>query len=77
MKLVIDIADNRAASFMELLKGHSYVKAKSLSAPAVLDELAHIKKAFKLAEKLKEGKIKSRPASDLLNELYCSQDKAV
>jgi len=43
MKLVIDIADNRAASFMELLKGHSYVKAKSLSATAVLDELAHIK----------------------------------
>jgi hypothetical protein len=71
MKLVIDIADNRAESFMELLKAHTYVKAKPLSAPdaAVLEELTHIKKAFKLAHKVKTGKIKSRPASELLNEL--------
>lgn len=71
MKVLIDIADNKAESFMELLKGHSYVKAKPLSAPdaAVLEELAHIKKALKLADKVKTGKIKSRPASELLNEL--------
>jgi hypothetical protein len=71
MKLVIDIADNKADSFMEVLKSFSYVKAKPLSAPdaAVLEELTHIKKAFKLADRLKAGKIKSRPASELLNEL--------
>jgi len=71
MKLVIDIADNKADGFLELLKGHSYVKAKPLSAPdaAVLEELNHIRKAFKLAEKVKAGTIKSRPASELLNEL--------
>ncbi|EHQ29835.1 hypothetical protein [Mucilaginibacter paludis] len=71
MKLVIDIADNKADSFMEVLKSFSYVKAKPLSAPdaAVLEELTHIKKAFKLADKVKAGKIKSRPASELLNEL--------
>ncbi len=71
MKLVIDIADNKANSFLELLKGYSYVKAKPLSAPdaAVLEELTHIKKAFKLADQVKNGTIKSRPASELLNEL--------
>jgi hypothetical protein len=71
MKLLIDIADNKAASFMELIKNHAYVKAKPLSAPdaAVLDELSHIKKAFKSLDKLKAGKLKTRPASDLLNEI--------
>jgi hypothetical protein len=71
VKLVIDIADNKADNFLKLLKSHSYVKAKPLSAPdaAVLEELTHIKKAFKLADKVRTGVIKSRPASDLLNEL--------
>jgi len=71
MKLVINIADNKADGFLELLKEHSYVKAKPLSAPdvAVLEELNHIRKALKLAEKVKAGIIKSRPASELLNEL--------
>ena len=71
MKLVIDIADNKADSFLELLKSHSYVKAKPLSTSdaAVLEELIHIKKALKLAGKVKASEIKSRPASELLNEL--------
>jgi hypothetical protein len=71
MKLVIDVADNKAESFLELLKGHSYVKAKPLSAPdaAVLEELNHLKKAVKLADQVKAGTIKSRPASEFLNEL--------
>jgi hypothetical protein len=56
---------------MELLKSHPYVKAKTLSASdvALLEEIVHIKKALKLADKVKAGKIKSRPASELLNEL--------
>jgi len=71
MKLVIDIADNKVDNFMEMLNDISYVKVKPLSAPdaAVLEELAHIQKAFKLADKVKAGKIKSRPASEFLNEL--------
>ena len=71
MKLVIDIADSKVDGFMEMINGISYVKAKPLSAPdaAVLEELAHIQKAFKLAEKVKSSKIKSRPASEFLNEL--------
>lgn len=71
MKLVIDIADNKAENFMELIRGHAYIKAKPLSKPdaEVLEELEHIKKAFKLAKKVKAGEIKGRPIEDLLNEL--------
>ena len=71
MKLVLDIADNKAEGFMEILKSYSYVKTKALSAPdvAVLEELNHLKKALNLAEKVKAGKIASRPAAEFLNEL--------
>ncbi|MDP9080442.1 MAG: hypothetical protein M3O71_23715 [Bacteroidota bacterium] len=57
MKLVIDIADNEAESFLELLKCHSYVKAKPLSAPdaSVLEELKHLKKAIQLADQVNAG----------------------
>lgn len=71
MKLLIDIADNKAASFMELIKPHTYVKAKPLSAPdaELLEEISHIKKAFKDVERIKAGKLKTRPIEDLLNEI--------
>lgn len=71
MKLLIDIADSKAASFMELVKNQFDVKAKPISAPdaAVLEELNHIKRAFKNLAKVKSGKLATRPASDLLNEL--------
>ncbi len=71
MKLVLDIADNEADNFLEMLKTYSFVKTVPLSAPdaAVLEELTHIKKALKLAEKVQSGRIKSRPASEFLNEL--------
>ena len=71
MKLLIDIADNKAASFMALIKDHAYVKAKPLSAPdaELLEEIGHIKKAFKNAERIKSGKLKTRPIEDLLNEI--------
>lgn len=71
MKFVINIADSEADSFMELLKSYEHIKAKRLSTPdaAVLEELSHIRKAFRLAGQVKSGKIKSRPASELFNEL--------
>ena len=70
MKLVIDIADNTASSFMQLIEGH-YLEAKTLSAPeaSLLEEIQHIQDAFKYAEDIKTGKLKTRPVEDLLNEL--------
>ncbi|HWZ16225.1 MAG TPA: hypothetical protein VNW95_13385 [Mucilaginibacter sp.] len=71
MKLLIDISDNKAAGFLELIKNYSYVKAKpiSVSDAELFEEINEIKKAFKNVEKIKQGKLKGRPAEELLNEL--------
>jgi hypothetical protein len=71
MKLIIDIADNKAAGFMEMIKNYSDVKAKPLSAPdaQLFDEIKEIKKAFKNVERIKAGKLKGRPAEEFLNEI--------
>jgi hypothetical protein len=71
MKLLIDIADNKAAGFMEIIKNYSYVKAKPISAPdaELFEEINEIKKAFKNVESIKAGKLKGRSAEELLNEL--------
>ena len=71
MKVLLDIADNKAAGFMEIIKGYSYVKAQSISAPdaELFEEIKEIKKAFKYVAEIKAGKIKGRPVEDLLNEL--------
>jgi len=71
MKLLIDVQDNQAAAFVELLKSYSYVKAKPLSNPdaELLAEIKEIKKALKNANKIKSGKLKGRPVRELLNEL--------
>ena len=72
MKLIIDIADNdKVAGFMEMIKGHSYLKATQLSAPdaEILNEIKEIRKAFKNADRIKAGKLDTRPVEDFLNEL--------
>jgi len=54
-----------------MLKTFTGVKAESISNrdAELLTEIKHIKKAFKDLEKVKAGKLKTRPASELLNEL--------
>jgi hypothetical protein len=71
MKLLLDIADNKAASFIEVIKNYSYVKAKPISAPDadLFEEITEIKRAFKNVEKIKAGRLKGRPAEELFNEL--------
>jgi hypothetical protein len=71
MKLLLDIADNKAAAFIEMIKSYSYVKSEQLSASdaEILEEIKEIKKAFKNVELIKSGKLKTRPVEDLLNEL--------
>ncbi len=56
---------------MELIKNNSDAKVQPISAPdaALFAEINEIKKAFKNAEKIKAGKLKGRPADELLNEL--------
>ncbi|MVN20357.1 hypothetical protein [Mucilaginibacter arboris] len=71
MKLLVDVKDNQAADFIEMLKSLSHIKAQPISAPdaALLAEIKEIKKAFKNVTKIKAGKLKGRSAQELLNEL--------
>ncbi|MES2266550.1 MAG: hypothetical protein V4520_07305 [Bacteroidota bacterium] len=71
MKLLLDIADNKVAGFMEMIKEHTYVKTQQLSSPdaELFEEIKEIKKAFKNVDRIKAGKLKTRPIEDLLNEL--------
>ncbi|MDB5123091.1 MAG: hypothetical protein JWP94_1220 [Mucilaginibacter sp.] len=71
MKLLVDISDNKVAGFLELIKNYSYVKARPVSAPdaELFEEINEIKKAFKNVDKIKKGKLKGRPAEELLNDL--------
>jgi len=68
MKLIVDVQDNRVPFFMELISSLSFVKAKPISKEkAVL--MGEIEEAVKNVRLAKEGKIKAKPLSELLDEI--------
>lgn len=68
MKVLLEIKDDKAAFFLEVLKNFSFVKAKPLSVetPLLLQE---IEKAVHNVNLAKQGKLKPKPLSELLDEL--------
>lgn len=68
MKVLLDIKDSKVAFIMELLNSFSFVKTKPLSPykSQILEELQEAVENMKL---VKEGKLKPRPAKELLDEL--------
>lgn len=68
MKVLLDIQDNKAKHLLEVLKGLSYVKAKTISDEKAL-LMIEIKEAVENLNLVRKGKIKARPAKDLLNEI--------
>jgi len=68
MKVLVDIRDNKGDFILELLNNFSFVKAKSIS-PAKAQLLEELKEAVENLNLVKQGKIKARPAKDLLDEL--------
>lgn len=68
MKVLLDIKDEKADFFMELLKNFSYVKAKPLTDYKV-NVLEGLKEAVNEVNLIKEGKLKGLSAKELLNEL--------
>jgi len=68
MKLLVEIKDNKAEFIIELLKSFSYVKTKTIT-PHKAQVLEELKEAVDNMNLVKEGKLKARPAKDLLNEL--------
>ena len=68
MKVLLDIKDSKAVYLLEVLKGLSYVKAKTISNEKAL-LMEEIKEAVENLTLVRQGKLKARPAKDLLNEL--------
>ena len=68
MKVLLDIKDSKVEFVMELLRNLSFVKAKPLT-----DEKAEfiedIRNAVEEVKLVKKGKLKAKPARELLNEL--------
>jgi hypothetical protein len=68
MKVLLDIKDNKATHLLEVLKGLSYVKATPISDEKAL-LMEEMKEAVDNLTLVRQGKLKARPAKDLLNEL--------
>ena len=68
MKVLLDIKDNKASHLLEVLKGLSYVKTKMISDEKAL-LLEEMKEAVENLALVRKGKLKARPAKDILNEL--------
>jgi hypothetical protein len=68
MKVLLDIKDNKVAFIMELLNNFKFVKAEPIT-PYKAEVLQGIKQAVEEMQLIKEGKLKSTPAKDLLDEL--------
>ncbi len=68
MKVLLDIPDGKATSFLEVLKSISSIKVKSLTdtKAALLEEIRDAVEEMKL---IKTGKKKGRNVEDFLNEL--------
>ncbi len=68
MKVLLDIKENKADFIMELLNSFSYVKTKPLT-PYKAQVLEELQEAVENMKLVKEGKLKPRPAKELLDEL--------
>jgi hypothetical protein len=68
MKVLLDIQDDKAPALLEVLKGLSYVKTKNVSDKKA-EFLQGLKEAVEEVKLIKAGKLKGRPAKELLDEL--------
>ena len=68
MKIILDIKDSKVDFVMEMLRNFRFIKAEPLS-PYKTKVLRDLKEAVENMNLVKQGKLKARPAKDLLNEL--------
>ena len=68
MKVLLDVKDSKAAFVMELLNNFKFVKAEPITNEKSL-LIQEIKEAVEEMKLIKAGKLKGRPAEDLINEL--------
>lgn len=68
MRVLLDIKDNKAMHLLEVLKGLSYVKTKTISDEKAL-LMEDMKEAVDNLTLVRKGKMKLKSARDLYNEL--------
>ena len=68
MRVLLDIKNDKALHLLEVLKGLSYVKTKTISDEKAL-LMEEMKEAVENLKLVKQGKLKARPAKDLLNDI--------
>ena len=68
MKVLVEVKDSKANFILELLNSFPFVKTKTIS-PAKAMLIEDIKEAVENLNLIKQGKLKARPAKELLNEL--------
>ncbi len=68
MKLLLDIPDNKASVFLEVLKSISFVKTQMLTDSKAMI-LSEVREAVEEIKLIKSKKKKARNADDFLNEL--------
>lgn len=69
MKILLDISDNKAAFFMEVLKNFSFVKNATPISNTKAAIMQDIKEAVEEIHLIQEGKLQAKNAEDLMNEL--------
>ena len=70
MRLVVDISDNSVASFMKIVKSHSFIKdVKELKDKRKSRLAKGIAESFKEVRLYEEGKKDLKNAKDLIDEL--------
>lgn len=68
MKLILDIKDDKAPFFMDVLKNFKFVKAEPLSSRKA-EVYDAVQQAVKEMNDILEGKLEARDATEFLNEL--------
>lgn len=68
MKVLLEVKDDKAAFFLEVLKNFSFVKARPLGEERAL-LLRELEEAVHNVNLAKQGKLKPKPLSELLDEL--------
>ncbi len=68
MKVLLDIQDSKALHLLEVLKSLPYVKTKLLTEEKA-QLMSEIREAVENLKLVRQGKLKARPAKELLDEL--------
>ena len=68
-QITLNIKDSKFKFFMELIKNFDFVQVEENEGDSKEAILANIKQGLEEVKLVQEGKVKSRPAKELLGEL--------